>query len=346
MTEETRSFPNGNEVVEGQIAVRREGEIEARSERELIDEIHAGIKIINKAAVIVGKALRELRRGPQENLTAEQWRDAKAGPKGYLSQKDWDKYLKAEFNISYSTSHKWVDMADADDLIGEDDSFPIGNTVWENMPPRWTSQHNIISKLDAGEVVVAILTERITPLSTGKQIAEVIADIRHEPVTSPPAETFLERALSNLLDARTQHKAGNSFKKDHDERDLAEALSKVGNEFRRMVSAVQDEGKEEEEPEWAHADAEPAAARKAPKRDLGAEWHAEVRRCYEEADEALNGYLVSNKSAGISGRSLFTGPKSRAMKHASDELKEWWLTHPRPMSRNDWIKANRERDAR
>lgn len=315
MTEATQSFPNGNEI-----------EI-VRSEQDLITTVHQCLKVIDHAAVIAGKALRELKKA-----------------KAHLSQKEWDKFLRAEFATTLTTAHKWMDLAGFDDEVGEDDSFPIGNTVWENMPPRWTSQYNIISKLNAAEVVGALLTERITPLSTGKQIAEVIGDIRGEPVISPPAETYLGRALNALLDARTQHKAGNSYKKDHDETDLKHALSRVGEEFRRMVSAVQEEDEAEEDdiPGW-EKEQDATTAVRAPKRDLGAEWHAEVRRCYEEADTALNGYLVNNKSRGTDARSLFTGSKSRAMKHASDELKEWWLTHPRPMSRADFFKANQEK---
>lgn len=58
--------------------------------------------------------------------------------------------------------------------------------------------------------------------------------------------------------------------------------------------------------------------------------YAEILRA-EDSDE-VGGYMVSREgmNAGIDGRSLFTGSEARAYRWASDELKEWWETHPRP----------------
>lgn len=53
---------------------------------------------------------------------------------------------------------------------------------------------------------------------------------------------------------------------------------------------------------------------------------------YRAAEDATNGYLLNNaaRRAGVDAKSLFTGPESRARRHASDELRAWWDIHGRP----------------
>ncbi len=65
----------------------------------------------------------------------------------------------------------------------------------------------------------------------------------------------------------------------------------------------------------------------------------ECREAYAEhleaqhtaAEQACRGVLLSRvgRAAGIAPESLFLGPLSRAEAYASDELREWWRTHPR-----------------
>ncbi|WP_236586755.1 phage minor capsid protein [Streptomyces sp. FR-008] len=56
-----------------------------------------------------------------------------------------------------------------------------------------------------------------------------------------------------------------------------------------------------------------------------------VQRQISAAEEATNGYMFNKKYAGKghSYESLFTGPHRIGYARASDELKEWWETHPR-----------------
>src|SRR5690606_27919701 len=64
-----------------------------------------------------------------------------------------------------------------------------------------------------------------------------------------------------------------------------------------------------------------------------------VRRLYDEwletqfiaAERYTRGVLVNaaGRAAGIDGRSLLSGPQSRADKYASEELRTWWEQHPR-----------------
>lgn len=58
------------------------------------------------------------------------------------------------------------------------------------------------------------------------------------------------------------------------------------------------------------------------------EW---VALSYLAAEQAANGHLLSaaGRGRGVSARSLFSGPASRAAKYASPELLEFWETHPR-----------------
>jgi hypothetical protein len=52
----------------------------------------------------------------------------------------------------------------------------------------------------------------------------------------------------------------------------------------------------------------------------------------------------AGRKAGISERSLFSGPQSRVNKYASEELKEWFESHPR-MTRQEFDRRRRA-DAR
>jgi hypothetical protein len=56
-----------------------------------------------------------------------------------------------------------------------------------------------------------------------------------------------------------------------------------------------------------------------------------VRRQWLAAENATNGYLVTNEgeAKGIDPISLFSGPEARARRWASDELKAWWDEHGR-----------------
>jgi hypothetical protein len=83
--------------------------------------------------------------------------------------------------------------------------------------------------------------------------------------------------------------------------------------------------------------AEKATARKERARDKRqhreSEYRDEVYREWLHAENGIQGAVMLNrtgKAAGIDERSLFTGPESRVNKYASDELKEWFESHPRP----------------
>lgn len=68
------------------------------------------------------------------------------------------------------------------------------------------------------------------------------------------------------------------------------------------------------------------------------EWR-ECRAAYDDvlyamhdaAEEATRGALLSDlgKRRGVSTLSLFMGPSVRAYAYASEELREWWLSHKR-----------------
>lgn len=50
-----------------------------------------------------------------------------------------------------------------------------------------------------------------------------------------------------------------------------------------------------------------------------------------QAESATRGHLLTKaaQAAGVSPVSLFSGPRSRARKYASEELLRWWEDHPR-----------------
>jgi len=66
-------------------------------------------------------------------------------------------------------------------------------------------------------------------------------------------------------------------------------------------------------------------------RELRAEFDLYRENVYERATNATNGILLNRegRAAGIDSWSLFAGPRARAYRYASDELREWWATNRR-----------------
>lgn len=62
------------------------------------------------------------------------------------------------------------------------------------------------------------------------------------------------------------------------------------------------------------------------------DWWAHVDAAYRLAETETNGVLVNKagREKGIHGTALFTSNHAYAMKYASEELKDHWLTYPRP----------------
>jgi hypothetical protein len=58
----------------------------------------------------------------------------------------------------------------------------------------------------------------------------------------------------------------------------------------------------------------------------------QISVAYVQAEAATNGHMLTpaGQAAGIDPYSLFSGPRARAAKWASDELKEWWEQNGRP----------------
>jgi hypothetical protein len=72
--------------------------------------------------------------------------------------------------------------------------------------------------------------------------------------------------------------------------------------------------------------------------DRSAEFAAHLENEWIQAEKATNGNFTNKagKSAGIDGRSLFTGPESRVRKYGSRELREYFESHPR-VSRSEFL---------
>lgn len=65
--------------------------------------------------------------------------------------------------------------------------------------------------------------------------------------------------------------------------------------------------------------------------ELRAEFDLYRESAYERATDATNGVLLNRegRAAGIDSWSLFSGPRARAYRYASDELREWWALNGR-----------------
>jgi hypothetical protein len=66
-------------------------------------------------------------------------------------------------------------------------------------------------------------------------------------------------------------------------------------------------------------------------RMLRAEYELAREAAYAAAEDGCRGVLLNARGerAGVSAYSLFMGPWSVAKAYASEELLEWWATHPR-----------------
>lgn len=66
-------------------------------------------------------------------------------------------------------------------------------------------------------------------------------------------------------------------------------------------------------------------------REMRAEYELKLYADYDAAEEACLGEMLNDRGrrAGIDPVSLFYGNETRAFAYASDELREWWETHPR-----------------
>jgi hypothetical protein len=82
----------------------------------------------------------------------------------------------------------------------------------------------------------------------------------------------------------------------------------------------------------AETDRRDRAAKAKARRDgeRGA-WVDAAHAQYLQADEVCRGNLVNRRgyAAGVSDWSLWSGPEARAMAYATEELREFWYTHPR-----------------
>jgi sirohydrochlorin ferrochelatase len=66
-------------------------------------------------------------------------------------------------------------------------------------------------------------------------------------------------------------------------------------------------------------------------REARAEYERVLHATYERAAEACRDRLVNEdgRRLGIEPLSLFMGTRARAYRYASEELVEWWRSHPR-----------------
>lgn len=93
----------------------------------------------------------------------------------------------------------------------------------------------------------------------------------------------------------------------------------------------------EAEPVWATSTStmlnpgRRAPERLSPDQQARADYETYVDCQWLQAESECNGQLLAPaaRGAGVDSRSLFSGPITRAMKHASEELQSWWGAHGR-----------------
>lgn len=130
--------------------------------------------------------------------------------------------------------------------------------------------------------------------------------------------------LGAELDRRDHERAQNERKID--------ALVAKGRSYQDAYAEVHglDPAKMDAEERQASVDAQrrPGESREATVRRL---YEDDLRRQYLDAERVTRGHLLTpeGRSKGIDPKELFQGSSIRSNKWASDELKEYWNTHPR-----------------
>lgn len=73
------------------------------------------------------------------------------------------------------------------------------------------------------------------------------------------------------------------------------------------------------------------------------EYDLAIHAMYLQADRECRGVLLSEAglAAGVDPIALFSGPAARANRLASEELRNWWLDHPR-ITYAEWKRQSRE----
>ena len=136
---------------------RRTRRPDAPDEAALITAVKTGLKKMNEAALEIGAALKALRDGPKFGLT----------------QEHWNTFLLSEFSMSRTTASKFIKLAAYEAPHLDDNS-----SIWNHMPPRWTSQYAIVSKLEPDQLKTAIEAGEVNPSMTGGQISKVVKRAR------------------------------------------------------------------------------------------------------------------------------------------------------------------------
>lgn len=79
------------------------------------------------------------------------------------------------------------------------------------------------------------------------------------------------------------------------------------------------------------------------RRRLAQEWSDHLYRQWLAAEGETNGYMLNKlgKRRGVDERTLFTGNRARIRKYASDELLEFFDSHP-PLTRGQFERQSRE----
>jgi len=111
-------------------------------------------------------------------------------------------------------------------------------------------------------------------------------------------------------------------------------IIQVGAEIDRREERARELARRKAERQAATADRRERRreAREANRAAHRMEREAIVEHSIMQAEAATNGYMVNRlgQARGISERSLFVGPQSRARKYATPELLEHWQSNPRP----------------
>jgi len=150
-------------------------------------------------------------------------------------------------------------------------------------------------------------------------VIEAAIDRRAEAAEAPPAEVWVDPD-------ETDAERGRREREDAQYAEMARLVEEEGYGWEQAAAEVQGRSIESIRREAYLAEHRSASDRRSFTEVAREQYKLYVARAYEQAEDATRGYLITNeaRARGVDPESLFSGPRARAERWASEELKRWW----------------------
>ncbi|MFJ9558061.1 hypothetical protein ACIRPH_30010 [Nocardiopsis sp. NPDC101807] len=150
-------------------------------------------------------------------------------------------------------------------------------------------------------------------------VIEAEYERRVEVAEAPPAEVWVDPDETDVERERRE-------REDAQYAEMARLVEEEGYAWEQAAAEVQGRSIEAIRREAYLAEFRPAGDRRSFTEVAREQYKLYVARQYVAAEDATRGYLVTTegRARGVDPESLFSGPRARAERWASEELKRWW----------------------